>query len=99
MADVMVTGRMPASKKQAGNAVLQDVGLNASQAINSMYSKLIAERSASFLEESPTDDPMKWHAAASFIDSLLDTRSFETRFDTMSDAEIRMDRLHARGLV
>lgn len=98
MQDVMVTGRISPQKKQAGNAILQAAGLNASQAINLMYSKLIGQRSAAFLNEAEEREPMQWQAAASFVDSLAKPAHAESRFDTMSDAEIRMDRLRSRGL-
>lgn len=96
MEDVMVTGRMSAQKKAAGNAVLKDAGLNPSQAINLMYSKLVDEKDASFLTEEGYD-PIKWKVAAKFVDSLVVPQ--KTRFDNMTKAEIKMDRLRSRGLV
>lgn len=97
MSDSMVTGRMPAEKKEAGNAILERAGLNASQAINLLYSRLIEEQSAGFLtgsHEAPTASA--WTAAASFIDTL--THPQTSRFDSMSKAQIKRERLAARGL-
>lgn len=105
MADVMVTGRMPSQKKHAGNSILKDAGLNASQAINLMYSKLIEERSTDFLKEPDTAssggaaNAAKWKAAAAFIDSLASPTPVKSRFDAMTDSEIKMDRLRAKKLV
>lgn len=45
MADAMVTGRMTSAKKEAGNRVLDGLGLNASQAINQLYDHLIEQGS------------------------------------------------------
>ena len=41
METAMVTGRMTPQKKEAGNAILKRAGLNASQAINRLYDRLI----------------------------------------------------------
>ncbi len=38
-----------------------------------------------------------WAKAAAFVDSISEKRS--TRFDDMSKAEIRVDRLRSRGLM
>ncbi len=100
MEDAMVTGRMPFQKKAAGNAVLKDAGMNASQAINRMYSKLIEDHSVSFLDDSDScleDDPTKWAMASSFINTLLIPLSSD--ISDMSDVSAKMSRLHSRGLV
>ncbi len=100
MEDAMVTGRMPLQKKAAGNAILRDAGMNASQAINRMYSKLIEDHSASFLESGDDlheDEPTRWAMAASFIDSLLIPLDFH--ISDMSDIDAKMDRLRSKGLV
>lgn len=98
MSDVMVTGRMAERKKQQGLRVLQRGGLNASQAVNLMFDRLIEEGSADFLlqdEARPGDE--RWASAAAFVDSLSQPRS--TRFDAMSKADIKRDRLAAKGLM
>lgn len=98
MTDAMVTGRMPAKKKEAGNKVLAKAGLNASQAINLLYDRLVAERDVSFLIPTATESNEEtWRAAADFIDALSIPRA--SRFDTMSKAEIKAERLAARGLM
>ena len=45
----MVTGRMPERKKQQGLRVLKRDGMNASQAVNLLFDRLIEEGSADFL--------------------------------------------------
>lgn len=100
MEDAMVTGRMSLQKKAAGNAILRDAGMNASQAINRMYSKLIDDHSASFLEggdDRLEDEPARWAMAASFIDSLL--IPLDPTISDMSDIDAKMDRLRSKGLV
>lgn len=98
MKSSMVTGRMSEEKKKQGNAVLEKAGLSASQAINLLYSKLIEEQDASFLSSAPPSFPKEaWNAAASFVDSLCVKR--ESKFDSMSIAEIKLDRLKAKGLM
>lgn len=98
MADSMVTGRMPQQKKNAGNAILQSCGLNASQAIGLMYERLLEDRNADFLLKQPSQSrSARFASAASFVDSLSSKRA--SRFDSMTDAEIRRDRLASRGLM
>lgn len=97
MADAMATGRMSPDKKAQGSRVLQREGLNASQAINLLYDRLIQEGDAGFLLASPTPQKSVWENAARFVDSL--SRKRTTRFDDMSKAEIRTDRLKKRGLM
>ena len=98
MGDTMVTGRMPADKKQAGARVLAQAGLNASQAINLLYDRLNAEQSAEFLTGRQADS-REWESAARFIDSIAATAPVHTRFDNMSRDEIKLDRLRAKGAV
>ncbi len=40
----MVTARMSAGKKEVGAAVLKELGVSASEAVNQLYDHLIAER-------------------------------------------------------
>ena len=42
--DAMVTARMSAGKKDLGAAVLKELGVSASEAINQLYDCLISER-------------------------------------------------------
>lgn len=95
MPDVMVTGRMTAEKKAAGNRVLEQLGLNPSQVINLLYDKLIAEGDAAFLGvESPT----------ATYEAVMDAYAFVTgmslpstdMFDGMTKGEIALARYRDR---
>ena len=97
MNESMVTGRMGAEKKALGGRILQKSGLSASQAINLLYDRIIRESNAEFLlEEGPRDDAA-WENAARFVDSLSVEQA--TRFEDMTKAQIRADRLKTRGLM
>lgn len=96
--DAMVTGRMSERKKQQGLRVLKRDGMNASQAVNLLFDRLIEEGSADFLlQDGDASADERWASAARFVDSLSRKRS--TRFDDMTKAEIKLDRLAAKGLV
>lgn len=98
MAEVMVTGRMDEEKKARAARVLQREGLNASRAINLMYDRVIEDGNADFLVGvSGNVTKEDWAAAARFIDALSEKK--KSRFDSMTKAEIAMERLAARGLM
>ena len=98
MDDSMVTARMLDEKKRKGARILAREGLSASQAINLMYDKMI-EGEAGFLraDSSRIGDEAKWAAASRFVDSLSSKRA--SRFDDMTKAEVRMERLRSRGMM
>ena len=59
---------------------------------------LIEEGSADFLlQDGGASADERWASAARFVDNLSRKRS--TRFDDMTKAEIKLDRLAAKGLV
>lgn len=98
MGDSMVTGRMDEQKKLDGNRILKRAGLNASQAINLMYDRVLADGNADFLVIGETQlAPGPWGDAADFVDSL--SKEHSSRFDGMTKAQIRSDRLRNRGLM
>ncbi len=98
MNESMVTARMDAEKKAHGGRILKRSGLTASQCINMLYDRIIQDGNADFLMDSkPFDSGASCERAADFVDALSAPR--QTRFDTMSKAEIRMSRLSDRGLV
>lgn len=98
MGDTMVTGRMSEQKKLRGMRVLKREGLNASQAVNLMFDRLIEGGSADFLVgDVGTCGTNRWNDAISFVDGLSQARV--TRFDTMSKAEIKRERLATKGLL
>ena len=98
MDDVMVTGRMSAEKKEAGAKVLAREGLNASQAVNLLYDKLVEEQSADFLTHRKPE-LREWESAARLIDSIASPKTIHSRFDTMTRGEIRLERAKAKGWI
>lgn len=85
-------------EKDTGGRILQRDGLNASQAINLLYDRVISDGNAEFLTGSSISPlAAAWHNAAQFVDSLSEKRT--SRFDAMSDRGIRVERLQRRGLM
>ena len=98
MEQAMVTGRMSLDKKERGSAVLRESGMNASQAINRMFDRLCHDGNADFLEDAvASSEQTSWESAARFVDQL--SAPISGRFDGLSKAEIRTERLRARGLM
>ena len=96
--DAMVTGRMSADKKAAGNKVLEELGLNPSQAINMLYDRLIADGDAAFLGfERPAPTAEQIVDTWNFVRGLALPRF--TRFDGMTNADIALERARAKGVV
>ena len=94
MDDAMVTGRVSAAKKVAGAKVLAKSGLNTSQAINLLFDKLDKEQNADFLIYQEPEE-REWESAAKFLDSLH--MPIDSRFEHMSDGEIKLERAEAKG--
>lgn len=94
MASVMVTGRMSDDKKAAGLRVLKRNALNASQAINMLFDRLIADGDISFLRDEPQSCQSNFALAAKYVDSISEPR--KTQFDNMNKREIKMHRLAAK---
>ena len=98
MDDAMVTGRMSAEKKAAGNRALEKRGMNASQAVNLLYDRLAEEDDAEFLlYEKPSAH--QWKLAAQLVDSLSSKEFVHTPFDDMTRGEIKLARAIARGVI
>ena len=95
----MVTGRMDDYKKERGAQVLSQAGLTASRAINLMYDRIISEQDVTFLlpDAQATPPAERIQVAAQFVDSL--SRKTSSRFDDMTKAQIRTERLASRGLM
>ena len=98
MDNAMVTGRMSSRKKAEGGRILEKAGLNASQAINLLYDRLLEEQNADFLLHRAAE-PREWDSAAKFLNSLAAPKKISTRFDTMTRGEIKLDRLKSRGVI
>lgn len=101
MADAMVTGRMSKEKKEAGNRVLARLGTNPSAAINGLYDYLIREEKLPFEKE----EEFGWqkYSKEEIAEAFAFVRSLripvDNRFATMTDDEIKRERLTARGLM
>ena len=98
MSDSMVTARMPQAKKDAGNRVLEHIGSNASQFINAAFDYLIQHGESPFNGKSPTTT-LSQEALAGALAEIDGMRlPLSHRFASMSDDEIKHERLSARGL-
>lgn len=90
MSDAMVTGRMNAAKKQAGNRILAELGSTASQAINQLYDYVIAEHALPFGQT--TKEPLtseRIDQARTFVSSLPQKNAFSS----LSDEDIKKRRM------
>ena len=70
--------------------------MNASQAVNMLYDRLVEEQDASFLERHEVE-PREWESAARLIDSIY--IPVNPRFDNMTRGEIKLARAKARGVI
>ena len=98
MGNAMVTARMTQAKKDAGNRVLEQLGMNASQMINQAYDYLIEKRALPFeatARQAHTAEDIA-HAKALVAAMRIPKAS---RFSHMTDDEIRQARLIDSGLV
>lgn len=59
MADAMVTARMTSDKKEAGNRVLEQLGTNASQAVNKLYDYVLENKELPFKKRRKTKNIQK----------------------------------------
>ena len=97
MSEAMVTGRMTAEKKAAGNRVLEKAGLNASQAVNLMYDRLVENQNADFLSQGLPPTVQQWQMAAELVDSL--PLKVDESFLNMSRGEAKLARAKSRGVI
>lgn len=93
----MVTARMSETKKAAGNRVLKDLGMNASQLINEVYDYLISHKESPLKNTSNVQvefTPEEIEEAKKWAIDLADSCAYisdETR--AMSAKELRKERL------
>ncbi|WP_302393156.1 type II toxin-antitoxin system RelB/DinJ family antitoxin [Eggerthella sinensis] len=100
MADAMVTARMSPEKKEAGNRALEQLGTNASQAVNRLYDYVIEKKQLPFPEprQKGAFTPEEIARAKAWVESIRMTNS-PSRFDNMTLKEVKRERLIARGLM
>ena len=100
MADAMVTARMSQEKKDEGNRVLAQLGVNASQAVNRLYDYVLERRELPFPEMDErrkyTDEEIA--RAMEWVDGLSQKRT-TGRFSDMTVKEAKRERLIAKGLM
>ena len=101
MSDAMVTARMSATKKEAGNRILESLGSNASQAINEFYDYLISKKQLPWTEQKNTEkkkvDKKTLAAILAEMDSM--TVKLDSDFKNMTTKEAKRRRLDAKGLI
>ena len=96
MADAMVTARMSAEKKEAGNRMLEQLGTNASQAVNRLYDYVLEKKQLPFPEQQGRRKYTQEEIAQAL--AWVDSIPRRDRFSTITDDEIRRERLISRGL-
>lgn len=100
MADAMVTARMSAEKKEAGNRMLEQLGTNASQAVNRLYDYVLEKKQLPFPEQQErrryTQEEIA--QAIAWVNGIK-MPDVSGRFDNMTLKEVKRERLIARGLM
>ena len=96
MTDAMVTARMSAEKKEAGNRMLEQLGTNPSQAVNRLYDYVLEKKELPFPEQQERRKYSQEEIARAI--AWVDSIPRKDRFSTMTDDEIRRERLISRGL-
>ncbi|MCL1797114.1 MAG: RelB/DinJ family addiction module antitoxin [Eggerthellaceae bacterium] len=93
----MVTARMPQGKKEVGNLILHELGTNPSQVINEVYDYVIAHKQLPAYSKPASLSKRDIEKAFAFIDSI--PVQVSANFVTLTDDEIKQQRLIDRGLV
>ena len=96
--DAMVTARMQAAKKEAGNRVLESLGTNASAAINELYDYVVSQKSLPWENNSvfkPQVSVERIQEALAWVDTLQIEISPE--FANMSLKDAKKHRLFSRN--
>lgn len=102
MQDAMVTARMSKAKKELGARKLAALGSNPSRFINDCYDFVIAN-DAMPVGTGPQEGERSYGEAEiaearAWLEALSSTGPGASCFSTMTDGEIRQERLIARGL-
>lgn len=90
--DSMVTARMQATKKEAGNRILESLGTNASAAINDLYDYLLSHKTLPWgAEQAPVSQvsPERLQEALAWVDGLQINLSKEFAGMSLKDAKRR----------
>ena len=100
MADAMVTARMAPAKKELVARKLEALGTNPSQFINNCYDYVLEHDELPIPNDAGPREhtPEELAAAQEWMRTLLSFDVGGERFSTMTDDEIRQERLISRGL-
>ena len=98
MTSTMVTVRMDESKKLRGNAILKKSGKTPSDAINELYDIIIKENALPWKKEKSGIATMSAGEIAEAKEFLNSIQIENSRFSTMSDEEIKGERMRLRGI-
>lgn len=100
MNEAMVTARMSYGKKEEGTAILKELGVTPSKAINDLFDYIVKHRELPFDESAKAANVVSradLMAALDWVDGI--SLPEDNRFATMSDDEIKAERLASRGLL
>ncbi len=99
MSATMVTARIDESKKMRVNAILKKNGKTPSGVINELYDIIIQENGLPWENQQKGIATMSKNEIASALDFIRDIQLEDSRFSTMSDEEIKEERLKTKGLL
>ncbi len=98
--DAMVTARMQATKKEAGNRVLASLGTNASAVINELYDYILSHKALPWGTEQALVShvsPERLQEALAWVDGLQVSLSKEFADMSLKDARIHRLTKQSRG--
>ena len=93
----MVTGRMSAAKKEQGTRVLNELGTNASQAINALYDYVIAHRALPFPDAGRQRGQSELLRASLRLVDAIPKVALDARYAAMTTKDARRERLSGHG--
>ena len=101
MVEATVTSRIPASTKNKVQKILKRNGTNSSKVINALFERIVEEGNIAFLSKDAQEKQVmideNFERAVAFVDSIPQPRT--SKFDNMTHAEIKLQRLKDRGLI
>ena len=101
MDEATVTSRMPASTKNKVQKILKRNGANSSKVINALFDRIAEEGNIAFLSIKEDEKQILFEQnllrAIDFVDSIPQQKT--SKFDSMTHAEIKEQRLKGRALL
>ncbi len=98
MSSSVVTARMDATKKIRGNAILKKNGRTPSAVINELYDFIIKEKALPWKNETTGISTMSDHEITDAKEFLQSIQIENSKFATMSDEDIRSERMRSGGM-